>query len=443
MNGLMGMKRLPMTAIVMLISTVAISCSKGEKETEPVVTVQTATAERGKIEQVITSDAILFPKDQAAITPKISAPVKKFYVQRGSRVHRGQLLAVMENRDLAAAEAESKGAYEQAQATYGIATSSSIPEEWQKAEFDAKAAKEAYDAQQKVYDSRKVLYEQGALPRKDFDQSAVALIQAKANYEIAQQHLTALQNAGKKDQVKLAEGQLSSAKGRYQGAEAQLSYSEIRSPIDGVVTERPLYAGETAPAGTPLIVVMDTSSVIARAHLPQFAPNSLKAGDAATLVLPGDVEVKGKVTLVSPALDPNSTTLEVWVAAPNRDGSLRPGTTATVKIIARTVDNAIIVPASALLKTPDGSTAVMIAGPDSKAHQVSVQTGIRQGDRLQVISGLNGGEKVIVSGGYGLPDKTKVKIAEEASPSDSGKPSAGGAKPADTAADDKAGDKKD
>ena len=409
----------------------AVSCSKGEKEAEPVVTVQVAVAARGKIEQVITSDAILFPKDQAAVTPKITAPVKQFYVNRGSRVHRGELLAVMENRDLAAAEVENKGAYEQAQATYGIATSSSIPEEWQKAESDTKAAKEAYDAQQKVYDSRKALYEQGALPRKDFDQSAVALIQAKANYEITQHHLTALETAGKKDQMKLAQGQLTSAKGKFEGAEAQLSYSEIRSPIDGVVTDRPLYPGETAPAGAPLLVIMDTSSVIARAHIPQLPPGALKAGDAATLTLPGDIEVKGKVTLVSPALDPNSTTVEVWVAAPNPDGSLRPGTAVTVKIIARTLNDAIVVPASALVKTPDGATAVMVDGSDGKAHQVSVETGIRQGDRWQITKGLNGGEKIIITGAYALPDNTKVTVAETAPQTDSGKPSPGGEKPAD------------
>src|SRR5271167_4543876 len=184
--------------IVGLMAITTISCSKGEKEAEPVVTVQTAVVERGRIEQVITADAILFPKDQAAITPKITAPVKAFYVNRGSRVHRGELLAVIENRDLAAAEVENKGAYEQAQATYGIETSSALPEEWQKAEFDLKTAKEAYDAQQKVYDSRRVLFQEGALPRKELDSSAVVLIQAKAQYEIAEKHLAALQSAGKK-----------------------------------------------------------------------------------------------------------------------------------------------------------------------------------------------------------------------------------------------------
>ena len=127
-----------------------------------------------KSNKSLRAEAILFPIDQAAITPKVTAPVKAFYVNRGSTVQRARLLAVLENRDLSAAVVDNKGAYEQAQAAYGIATSSSLPEEWQKAEYDLKAAKADYEAQQKIYDSRKNLYEQGALPRKDYDQSAVA-----------------------------------------------------------------------------------------------------------------------------------------------------------------------------------------------------------------------------------------------------------------------------
>src|SRR5664279_1542626 len=94
------------------------SCSKKEQETEPEVTVQAARAEKQSIRQVVRSEAVLFPKNQAAITPKIVAPVKAFYVNRGSLVRAGQLLAVIENRDLAAAETESKGSYHQAEAAY-------------------------------------------------------------------------------------------------------------------------------------------------------------------------------------------------------------------------------------------------------------------------------------------------------------------------------------
>ncbi len=412
LNRRAGLLSLTTTLVVALTLT---GCSKNEEAPQPVVNVQVAKAERGEIQQIVESEAILFPKNQSAITPKVSAPVKEFYVNRGSKVHKGQLLAVLENRDLAGAAADNKGAYEQAQANYGLATSSSLPEEWQKAEADLKTTKEAYEAQQKVYDSRKSLYEEGAMARKELDASAVALSQARAQYQLAQQHLAALQKSGKKDQLQAAKGQLVSAQGKYENAAAQLSYTEIRSPIDGVVTDRPLYAGETAAPGTPLLTVMDTSSVIAKAHIPQEQAAALKVGDQATILAPGDIKAGGKVTLISPALDPNSTTVEIWIEAPNPDGRLRPGTTVRIQAVAQTVKDAIVVPASAILKTPEGATTVMVVR-DNNAHQAPVEVGVREGDRVQIAKGLNGGETVIVSGGYALPDNTKVKIVEAANP---------------------------
>ncbi len=409
-----------MSLLLVLVTALLVSCSKKPEETEPIVTVQTAVAQRGAIQQIISAEAVLFPHDQAAITPKVIAPVRTFYVNRGSRVTCGQVVAVLENRDLAAAEVENKGTYEQAQAAYGLETSSALPEEWQKAELDLKTAKDAYDAQQKVYDSRLILFQQGALPRKQLDESAVALVQAKSQYEMAEKHLSALQSVGKQDQLKSARGQLTSAKGKYEGAAAQLAYTEIRSPINGVVTDRPSYPGETPPPGTPLLTIMDTSSVIARAHIPQNDAAVLKPGDVATITAAGGGRVQGKVTLISPALDPNSTTVEVWIEAANPDGRLRPGTTVNVQMVAQTLNDAVVVPASALLKTPDGQTTVMIVHSD-RADQVSVETGVRQGDRLQITKGLSGGETVIVSGAYGLPDNTKVKIAEPTPPAHAGK----------------------
>lgn len=411
-----------LSLIVGVVFFLSTSCSKKDQENEPEVTVQAAKAEKQSIRQIIRSEAVLFPKNQAAITPKIVAPVKTFYVNRGSRVHAGQLLAVLENRDLSAAEVETRGSYQQAEANYGIETASALPEEWQKAEYDLNAAKENYDAEQKIYDSRKNLYHEGALPRKDFDQAAVALIQAKSQYEIASMHMAALQSAGKKQQLKSAEGQLTSAKGKYEGAAAQLAYTDIRSPIDGVVTDRPTYPGETPPPGTALLTVMDTSSVIAKAHIPQDQALQLKPGDTATIKTAGDIEVEGKVTLISPALDPNSTTVEVWVEVPNADGRLRPGTTVWLEMVARTINDAVVVPASAVLKTPEGATSVMIV-KEGHAQQVEVETGIHNDDQVQITKGLSGGETVIVRGSYGLPDKTKVKIAE-AQAGEPGKPGA-------------------
>jgi HlyD family secretion protein len=336
------------------------------------------------------------------------------------------LLATLENRDLAAAAQDNQGAYDQAQAAYTIATASTLPEEIQKAQGDTQSAKQALDAEQKLFDSRQDLFNQGALPRKDLDQAKVNLVQARNQYELAQRHLDALMAVSKDQEIKSAKGQLQSAKGKYLGAEAQLSYTEIRSPINGYVTDRALYPGEMAAAGTALITVMDTSSVIARAHIPQDHAATLKVGDTATITVPGvDEPIEGKVTVVSPALDPNSTTVEVWVQAKNPKGLLRPGTSAQISILARSVPDALVIPATALLTNPDGGTYVMVAGADNKAHQKPVKTGIRQGDQVQVVEGLAEGDKVITAGAYGLPDNTKIQVeaAQESDKSD--RPSAG------------------
>jgi len=406
-----------------------LGCS-AEKPEEPTVGVQVVPVKKATIEQTVTSEAVLFPLAQSAIVPKISAPVKAFYVKRGSKVHEGQLLATLENRDLAAAAEDNQGAYNQAQAAYTIATASTLPEEIQKAQGDTQAAKVALEAEQKVYDSRQELYKQGALPRKELDQSGVALTQARNQYELAQRHVDALMAVSKQQELKSAAGQLQSAKGKYLGAEAQLAYSEIRSPVNGVVTDRPLYPGEMAAAGTPLLTVMDTTSVVARAHIPQDQAALLKLGDKATITVPaavsgGDDPIDGKVTVVSPALDPNSTTVEVWVQAQNRKGRLRPGTSVQIAMLARAVPNSSVIPAVAVLKAPDGSSYVMVAGSDNRAHQKTVKTGIRQGDQVQILDGLADGDRVVASGAYGLPDNTKIRV-EAAQESDKAeKPPAG------------------
>jgi HlyD family secretion protein len=392
----------------MLISA-ACSGDKGDKE--PTVTVRVAPVEKITIEHVIKTQAVLFPRQQAAIVSKISAPVQKFLVKRGSPVRQGQLLAILENRDLSAAAQENKGAFSQAQATYETTTAASMPEELQKAEADEQQSKKALDAQEKVYESRQQLYAEGALPRKELDQSGVEIVQARNQYSIAKRHLDTLMAIGKQQQLKAAAGQLESAKGKYLGAEAQLSYSEIRSPINGVVTDRPLYPGEMAAAGTAIVTVMDISLVIAKAHIPQADAALLKVGDKGTMTVPGlDEPVEGRITVVSPALDPNSTTVEVWLEAKNPKQQLKPGTSVQLSLTAKTVEDALVVPAAAVITAADGTSAVMVAGSDGRAHQKPVKLGIRQEDDVQILEGVSDTDKVVATGAYGLPDNTKIKV---------------------------------
>ena len=398
------------TAIAAILC-IATGCSKDEKEKEPVVSVQTTPARRAPISQVISAEAVVYPLEQATVAPKISSTIKKFYVQRSARVKKGQLLAELENKDLSAAAESTKGDFEQADANYVTTVDASLPQQIQKAQLDAVAAKSNFEAQQKVYESRKELFQQGAIPRKDLDSAEVAFLQARSQNEQAQKQLADLQRVGKEQTLKSVQGSRASAEGRMRGAEALLSYSRITSPIDGVVTDRPLFEGDLATANQPLLTVMNTSRLIAKAHIAQSEAAVLKVGNPAELKIPAlEGPVKGRVSLVSPALDPGSTTIEVWVEASKPDQALKPGMTVQLSMTAKTVKDALVVPTPAIYKNPEGTDYVLLVGSDGHARLKTVQVGVRNAEFTQIVSGVAAGDPVISSGGYGLPDNTQVKI---------------------------------
>jgi len=259
------------------------------------------------------------------------------------------------------------------------------------------------------------LFQQGAIPRKDMDSAEVAFLQARSQNEQAQKQLADLQRVGKQQALKSAEGSRASAEGHMRAAQALLSYSRITSPIDGVVTDRPLYEGDLATANQPLLTVMNTFRLIAKAHIAQSEAAVLKVGNPAELKIPGlDEPIKGRVSLVSPALDPGSTTIEVWVEASKPDPALKPGMTVELSMTAKTVKDAIVVPASAVFKNAEGADYVLLAGSDEKAHQKTVQLGIRNSDLAQIAGGIDPGDPVITTGGYAVPDGTQIKIEKPA-----------------------------
>jgi HlyD family secretion protein len=384
--------------------------SKGEVEASPTVTVQVDAAEKGPIQRKVVTDAVLYPRDQAAIVSKIASSIKKWNVDKGSHVKAGQLLGELESSDLAGAAQKSQGGLTQAEATYQM--------QLQKTAQDLKFAKQSLDSAQKFYDGRAALYKEGAVSAKDLDDANVALSSAKNTNDLAQ----------KQFDLKVADGALNAAKGDSANAEATWGYSKIISPIDGVVTDRPYYAGETPAVGTPVITVMDLSQIVARAHVAQTEAASLKVGDPATITIPGQPTiVKGKVSLVSPAVDANSTTVEVWVQAPNPKGSLRPGTSVHVAMIAETVKDAVVIPQAALLTTTDGVNTVIVLDSDNAPSKKKVKVGIRDDElkTVQVTDGLAGGERVVTVGAFELANeddpvlaKTKIQVQAPKMPED-------------------------
>jgi len=430
----------------LLVSAVFLGgCGKGkdsekEKAAEAAVPVLVETANKGAIDHMIITDAILYPVNQASITSKITAPVKRMLVNRGDHVRAGQVLLELESGDLAATARETQQQYEQAQANYETVRGATAPEDRNKAQSDVQVAEQTVAAAQKLYDNRVALQKEGALAQKLVDDAKVTLAQAQGQLTTTQRHLEAVRGVSNREAIRSAEAQMNAAKAHYENAVQQVSYAQVRSPINGIISDRPVLAGELPPTGSPIISVVDISQVVARANVPVKDASALQAGRPARISGP-DGDIPAKVTVVSPTVDPNTTTVEVWVQAANPGEKLKPGGTVKVAIIAETIQDTIIVPANALLNADDGSSKVMIVLPDNTARERRVSVGVRQGKRVQIISGLQEGDKVVVSGGLGLEDKAKVAIQQpKAEDEDEDKNSDEEAKPSPTgppAKDDK------
>jgi multidrug efflux pump subunit AcrA (membrane-fusion protein) len=316
---------------------------------------------------------------------------------------------------------DSKGNMTQAQAAFTAATLATIPEDVQKAELDVAQAKANLDVAAHTVEERKRLLDQGAISRREVDTANAAAVQAQAAYDTAVKHLANVQKTVEQTNKDAAQGQLASAQGKLENAEAQVDYANLRSPIDGVVTDRPLFPGETAAAGTPVITVMDTSSLLAKVHISQAAAQKLKVGGSAELEIPGIEDPQtATISLISPALDPGSTTVEIWMKLPNPGGRYKVGTPVHAIVHGTTIDKAIQLPVGAIQPADDGSTNVLLVGTDGAAHKHPVKIGLRTAEKVQILSGVTPADMAITDGGYGLDEGTKVKVG--------GKDDAGGGK---------------
>ena len=406
-----------LTSVYLLCVLALVSCSKaplaagGSEADAPATPVEVATVTSETMHAVVKAEGVLFPIRQANVVGKISAPVQRFAVQRGDHVKQGQLLAMLEDRDLVAAAQESRQLYEQAQASYQNTTASTMPDDLTKAKTDDQTAAETQEAAKRLYDNRVMLFRQGAIAQKLVDDAKVALVQAQSTAQTARQHLQSLESVGHPAQLKAADAQKQAAEAHYDSAAAQVSYAEVRSPISGIVSDRPLNVGELASAGSALATIVDISRVVARVNVPVQSAAAIRVGKAAEIEGPGTT-LQGKVTVVSPAVDPNSTTIQIWVEALNKNEALKPGTTVGVSIEASDIPNAVAVPVAALLSSEGGGERVLVVKGDSRVESRDLKVGVRTAEAVQALSGVKPGEQVVTSGGLGLDDKAKVDVSK-------------------------------
>jgi len=389
-----------------------------------VVSVRVAKVERQTIASEVTALGTIFPREQATVSAKISAPIKQMQLLQNRVVRVGEIVAVLESRDLQSQRNEAVAALQEAKLTARGLTTGTIPQANAQAEKESRDARAGLANARALYERRRALYAQGGISLKDVEAAQLALTNAEDNLRLTERTATLRTTAINPNDRALAESRINGAEQRIATLDAQLSYARVVAPLTGIVTEQFQYQGEYAAAGAKLFNVADTSEVIVKAPFADEIASQLKSGDAATIVPADapDIEMHGSVALVSRASDPLNRTSEVWVRLGNEAGRLKTGGAAQVRITAQQHQNALVVPIAAVtLDASNGKDGTLITvDAQNIAHETKVKTGLRAGDRTEIVSGLKGDETIVVEGNFALPDGTKVEPqdAKEAGASD-------------------------
>lgn len=414
------------TAAVVLVALLVIglivwrwrkSAVENEAEVTPVVSVKVTRAEKGNIAAQFSAVGTIWPREKADVASKISAQIKQMPLLKNKVVYAGEIIAVLESRDLQTQRAEAVAALNEARANERSLVTGTIPKtnaEDQKALLDARAK---VNNARTTYERRRALYEKGGISKKDLEASQLDLTTAEDELRLQEQTVALRAKSLNPNDRALASARVAQAQQHLATLDAQLSYATIRSPITGIVTDQFQYEGEFASAGGKLVTIADTSTVIVKAPFADTVAAQLESGDAASIV-PTDTsaeEMKGQITLLSRSTDPASRTVEVWITLGNEAGRLRANGAAQVTVFANSKDDAIVVPAAAV--TLEASNAdegtVMVVDAQNIAHETKVTIGIRTSDKIEIVEGLNGGEMVVVEGNFALPDGSKVEIAKD------------------------------
>ncbi len=381
-----------------------------------VVSVRVAKAGRQSIASEVSALGTIFPREQATVSAKVGAQIKQMRLLKNSLVRAGEVIAVLETRDLEAQRAEAAAALQEARLNVRGLSSGAIPQANAQAERDLRDARANVANARVLYERRRDLYNKGGIALKEVEAAQLALTTAEDNLHLAERTAQLRVSTINPNDRALAGSRVSQAEQRVATIDAQISYATVRAPLTGIVTDQFQFEGEYATPGGRLVQIADIGEVIVKAQFADSVVAKLKVGDAAT-VLPTDLSgerMTGKVTLISRSSDPLNRSVEVWVNLGNGAGRLRTGGAAEIKVATNQTGDAIVVPASAV--TLDASNAdtgtVMVVGADSVAHETKVTVGIRTPELMQITSGLQGGETVVVEGNYALPDGTKVEVNE-------------------------------
>ncbi|WP_448604744.1 efflux RND transporter periplasmic adaptor subunit [Thermoleptolyngbya sp.] len=388
----------------------------------PDVATLTVPVESQALTVRITANGKVQPVQTVNISPKATGILRELLVEQGDRVRAGQIIARMENEDVAARMMQARAQVAEAQARLAAVRSGNRPEEIAQRQAEVERARaQVRDAETRVQlanqrlERNRMLASQGAISRDALDEvireanSARAnLEQAQASLRAAEQSLNLSRNGSRAEDIAQAEAQLASALGNLRSIEVQQEDTVLRAPFDGIVTQKyategafvtPTTSASDATSATSTAIVAIASGLEILAEVPEVDIGQIRPGQAVEIradALPNQV-FKGEVRLVAPeaVVRQNVTSFQVRIRLLTGQDKLLSGMNVDLDFLGDRLDNAIVVPTVAIV-TKDGENGVLVPGERNKPEFRPVTLGTAVGNQTQILDGIEPGDRVFI-----------------------------------------------
>jgi RND family efflux transporter MFP subunit len=367
----------------------------GRKAEVREVEVVPATADR--LVRAVTVTGTLAAEEQVTLSLKVTGRLQELYVDLGSHVTKGQVLARLAPTDFNLRVNQSQAALQQARARLGLPLEGDDDHVEMEQTSLVRSARAMLEEAKLNRERQATFVERGIASRATLDSAEAALKVADSRYQDAM------------EEVLNRRAVLDQRRTELELARQAVRDSQLTSPLDGVVRERHVTVGQYLAAGSPAVTIVRMHPLRLRMAVPERESQQIRLNQEVQVRVEGDTTAHvGRVARISPAIDEASRTLMVEAEVPNPKALLRPGSFANAAIVSSNDDPAISVPSTALV-TFAGVEKVLTV-KDGKVLEKRVSVGRREGDRLEITSGLAAGEQVIAQPGN-LVEGTPVRVA--------------------------------
>lgn len=360
------------------------------------VPVSVQAAREAALVRAVTVTGTLAAEDQVALGFKVAGRIETINVDLGSRVQPGQVIARLVPVDFQLRVQQAEAALQQARARLGLDPKGTDERVDPEQTAVVRQARAVLDEAKLNHSRIRTFVERGISSRAELDSANAALKVADGRYEDAV------------EEVRNRQALLSQRKTELAQARQELTDSTLLAPFGGVIRERTVSPGQYVNAGAPIATLVRMHPLRLQADVPEREASNVKVGQEVTVRVEGDpVAYAGRVVRVSPAIDEQSRSLRIEAEVGNEAGTVRPGSFATADIVIAAGAPAIVVPSSAIVTFAGVEKVLTVA--DEKVVEKRVELGRREGPSVEVLEGLQAGERVIVEPGN-LVDGERVKV---------------------------------